>query len=399
MKNFVFISPHFPDHFWKFCISLKNHGYNILGIGDALYEEIPDECKFALTEYYCCSQMDNLENEIKALEYFKAKYGEFAYLESNNEYWLRKDGQLRDKFNIKSGFNHEEISKLILKSNQKEYYSRAGVKCARSIVSKDIEELKKFVADVNYPIFAKPNCGVGSQNTFKINNDLDLELFTKKIRDGVEYIFEEFIHGKVISYDGICNNNSEVIFAVEHIFLENNAEVVDSELDDMYYCLPQVDAQLDEIGRRCVKEFGLRNRFFHLEFFILESDHPYLGKKGTMIPLEANLRPAGGYTTDMINFSQSTSCYDIYADVLDNGFTTVRLDNEKFYCVSSSRRDKYHYLHSNDEIIEKYRFNLCMVGTFPKVLSDDMGDSYYMAKFKIEAEVFEFDEFVRTKKD
>ena len=64
MKNFIFISPHFPSNYWRFCLALKNRGFNVLGIGDAPYNELSDECKFALTEYYCCYNMDNYENEI-----------------------------------------------------------------------------------------------------------------------------------------------------------------------------------------------------------------------------------------------------------------------------------------------------------------------------------------------
>ena len=52
MRNFIFISPHFPDSYWKWCLALKNKGFNVLGIGDAPYNEIPEECKYSLTEYY-----------------------------------------------------------------------------------------------------------------------------------------------------------------------------------------------------------------------------------------------------------------------------------------------------------------------------------------------------------
>jgi len=48
--NFVFISPHFPKSYWNFCDRLKRNGVNVLGIGDAPYEEIPAELKQTLTE-------------------------------------------------------------------------------------------------------------------------------------------------------------------------------------------------------------------------------------------------------------------------------------------------------------------------------------------------------------
>ena len=85
MKNFIFVSPHFPSSYWRFCLALKNRGFRVLGIGDAPYNELGEECRFALDEYYCCTNMDDFENEKKAVQYFQDKYGKIDYIESNNE--------------------------------------------------------------------------------------------------------------------------------------------------------------------------------------------------------------------------------------------------------------------------------------------------------------------------
>ncbi len=50
MNNFVFISPNFPDTYWRFCRELKNNGFNVLGIGDSEYFERPNELRARLTE-------------------------------------------------------------------------------------------------------------------------------------------------------------------------------------------------------------------------------------------------------------------------------------------------------------------------------------------------------------
>ena len=50
--NFIFISPNFPTNYWRFCKELKDNGVNVLGIGDAPYEELSDALKGALSEYY-----------------------------------------------------------------------------------------------------------------------------------------------------------------------------------------------------------------------------------------------------------------------------------------------------------------------------------------------------------
>ena len=84
MKNFVFISPHFPETYYRFVAALKTNGFRVLGVGDAPYEDVPQPLKENLAEYYRCYNMENFDEEINALRYFENKYGHIDYLESNN---------------------------------------------------------------------------------------------------------------------------------------------------------------------------------------------------------------------------------------------------------------------------------------------------------------------------
>lgn len=398
MKNFIFISPHFPSSYWRFCLALKNRGFNVLGIGDAPYHELSEECKFSLTEYYVCPFMDNFDNERRAVQYFKDKYGEIDFLESNNEYWLEKDARLRSEFGVKNGPRIEDIEKYKLKSLQKKYYEEAGIRTARYVLVKDNDEVRAFAKQVGYPVFTKPDNGVGAQDTRKIKNEAELEDFLANRDMNKIYIMEEYIDGQIISFDGVTNSRSEPIFSTSNVFINDNSEIVHQGLDDMYYCVPKVDEKLEDFGRRALKSFGVKNRFFHLERFILRSDHPYLGKKGTIVPLEANMRPAGGYTPDLINFANSTNCYEIFADSIAYDENRQRMDYQKYFAGAISRRNNLEYVHTFDEVLQTYKNNICFYGQYPMALRDDMGDIFFMAKFLVLEELMKFDEFAREKK-
>ena len=397
MKNFVFISPHFPSSYWRFCLALKNRGFRVLGIGDAPYNELSEECRFALDEYYCCTDMGDYENEKRAVKYFEDKYGKIDYLESNNEYWLEKDAHLRSDFNITSGPTLKDIEKYKLKSVQKQYYEKAGLKCARYILVDTLDNVKKFVKEVNYPVFVKPDNGVGAQDSHKIKDDLELEVWFKNKDSKKTYIMEEYVNGQIISFDGITNSKAEIIFATSNVFENDNSEIVEKELDDMYYCAPKVDDALLEMGKKAIASFEVKNRFFHLEWFVLKENHPYLGKKGTIVPLEANMRPAGAYTPDLINYANSTNCYEIFADSIAYDENREDMTYTKFFACACSRRNKYKYVHSLDEVLSKYHNNVTFYGSYPAVLRDDMGDTFVMAKFLTLEEIREFDKFVREK--
>ena len=84
--NFIYISPQFPDYFYKFVQELKNRGFRVLGIGEDPYEKIPQQLKEALTEYYVCYGMDYFDNEVRAVQYFRDKYGPIDFIESNKRF-------------------------------------------------------------------------------------------------------------------------------------------------------------------------------------------------------------------------------------------------------------------------------------------------------------------------
>ena len=86
--NVVFLSPHFPPHYFRFCWSLKAAGANVLGIGDEPYDNLSQEVRAALTEYYRIDDMHDYDALVRACGYFTHRYGKIDRLDSLNEYWL-----------------------------------------------------------------------------------------------------------------------------------------------------------------------------------------------------------------------------------------------------------------------------------------------------------------------
>ena len=79
MKNFIFISPNFPESYWKFCAELKNNGLRVLGIGDCPYDQLKPELKDALCEYYKVSNLENYDEVFRAVAFLTFKYGKIGW--------------------------------------------------------------------------------------------------------------------------------------------------------------------------------------------------------------------------------------------------------------------------------------------------------------------------------
>ena len=391
MKNLVFISPNFPTNYWQFCNELKKNGINVLGIGEQPYDELTDELKGSLNEYYKVGSMENYDEVYRAVAFFAFKYGRIDWLESNNEYWLERDAQLRTDFNITSGFQVEDMPRIKYKSKMKEFYAKAGIPTARYhlVQGNDAGVCLNFVHTVGYPVIVKPDNGVGANNTYKLKNDDELYFFLETYDKAIPYIMEEFIHAEVNSYDAIIDSNGEPMFETGNVTPLSIMDVVNENDNSIYYILKDLPEDTRAAGRATVKAFGVKSRFVHFEFFRLTQDQEGMGKKGDVVALEVNMRPSGGFTPDMINFAQSTDVYKIWADMIAFDKSTKPV-GESFYCGFIGRRDGKNFVMDHDAIMAKYGHCMRMVERIPEVLSGAMGNQMYMATFSAKEELDEF---------
>ena len=389
MKNFIFISPNFPTNYWMFCRELKKNGLNVLGIGDQPYDELSDDLKNSLNEYY---KVDNLENDdqvYRAVAFLIYKHGRIDWLESNNEYWLERDARLRTDFNITTGFQAADIPHIKYKSKMKEYYKRAGIPVARYHLVDGLEGCLEFAGKVGYPIVAKPDNGVGASHTFKIKDDQEMERFFELKWPDTPYIMEEFVNGEVNSYDAIIDSNGEPMFETGNVTPMSIMDIVNNKDNSIYYILKNLPNDTRLAGRATVKSFGVRSRFVHFEFFRLTKDQEGLGRKGDLVALEVNMRPCGGFTPDMIDFAHNTDVYKIWADMVAFDRSTMPV-GENAYCAFAGRRDGKDFVMSHKDILDKYGSHIKMVNRIPDVLAEAMGNQMYVAVFDSQGELDAF---------
>ena len=389
MKNVIFISPNFPTNYWQFCKELKNNGLNVLGIGDQPYNELTRELKDSLNEYYKVGSLENYDEVYRAVAFFIHKYGRIDWLESNNEYWLEKDAQLRTDFHITSGFQVEDMPRIKYKSKMKEYYQKVGIVTARYHLVDTIEGCREFLAKVGYPVVVKPDNGVGAAATYKLKSDEDLVNFMDTKPEGVPYIMEEFVNAEVNSYDAIIDSNGEPIFETGNVTPNSVMDIVNNNDNSVYYILKDLPEDTRAAGRAAVKSFGVKNRFVHFEFFRLTQDQEGLGKKGDVMALEVNMRPCGGFTPDMINFAHSTNVYKIWADMIAFDSSLMPVGDHQF-CAFAGRRDGKDFILDHDALMAKYGHCMKMVERIPDALSGAMGNQMYVATFPTKEEMDAF---------
>ncbi len=389
MKNFVFLSPNFPESYWQFCAELKNNGMRVLGIGDCPYDQLKPELRDALHEYYKVDNLGNYDEVFRAVAFFTFKYGKIDWLESNNEFWLERDAALRTEFHITSGFMNEDMERIKYKSGMKAYYAKAGIKTARYHLVTDRESTYAFAHEVGYPVIVKPDNGVGASSTYKLRSDEELDFFFAT-KDDTLYIMEEFVNGYIRTYDAIIGPNGEPIFESGNVTPESLMDVVNTGDNSIYYIVNELTPEMLDVGRRTVESFGVKSRFVHLEFFVLNEDQPALGKKGDILGLEVNMRPAGGYTPDLYNFAYSTNVYKIWADMIAFGHSTIPAYQGRQFCAFVGRRDGKNFVMDHEAILQRYGHCLKMHGRIPEALSGAMANQMYVANFDTEEALWQY---------
>ena len=385
-KNVVYLSPHFPTNFRHFSVALKNTGARVLGIGDEPYHQLNSTLKSALTEYYEVKNMHSYNDLIRACGYFTHKYGKIDRLDSLNEYWLDTEADLRDDFNI-CGLRKKDMKNIKCKSAMKEVYRKAGLRVAKGKIIKTLKEAEKFIKGAGYPVVAKPDSGVGAANTYKINNAEELKDIFAEIPENASYIMEEFITGDIYSFDGLADADSNAIHCTCHVFSQGVMETVNDDMHINYYSLRDIPKELEEAGKKCLKAFNVKERFFHLEFFHTP--------KGKFIPLEVNIRPPGGFSIDMMNYGSNVDLFQAWADLIVNGKTELEYER-KYHVLYAGRKNSINYTNSHKEILQKYGEKIILDQEIPLVFRNALGDFCYITRSENFVEIEEMIEFIQS---
>lgn len=385
--NYLLVSPNFPISQEFFAKELKEKGINVLGVGSESYDALSQTLKDNLVEYFRVNDLEDYEEVFRAVAFLTYKHGKIDRIESNNEYWLELDARLREDFNV-YGVKPKQLEFTKYKSKMKTMFKEAGARVAKGYAANNKEELNGILKKLELPLIAKPDNGVGSANTYKLLTQRDVEEFINEWNEKVSYFFEEFVeNGVLCTYDGLINQHGDIVFETSFIYTQPTLDLVNNELDYANIIEPNIDPKLKELGQRIVYKFGMRERFFHIEFFRLPD--------GEYIALEYNNRIAGGTCIDLYNYSYNISLYEIYADVvLDKKIKDIVTNK---YTLSLSRRNRYQYKNSLEDIKAKYSYSIRMITTVPEVFSAAMGNTIIIISVKNKEQITEVMNYVHEK--
>jgi biotin carboxylase len=387
--NYILISPYYPSNFQSFAHRLHDTGVNVLGIGEEPYDQLGSKLQNSLSEYYRVNNLEDVDEVKRAVAFLIYKHGPIDRIESNNEYWLELDAQLREQFNV-YGNKPKDLKKVKYKSEMKKLFKQADVPVVEGRTVKTNNELAKAIDELGLPVIAKPDNGVGSAATFKLSSAEDVHHFEKEWQEAQVYFLEPYVEGGVLcTFDGLVDQKGNIVFQTSFTYNVPTLELVKDQLDMAYVIQKEMDPKLEAYGKAIVKAFDMKERFFHIEFFKLED--------GDYIALEYNNRLAGGYTVDMYNFAHSIDLFATYASLVTGG-ECKKSDSEHQFCVGITQRDVYEYEHDTNAIYERFGNFVKLEQRMPDAFAKLQGNQFYAINANTQEEVDDIIRFVHERK-
>lgn len=367
--NVLVVSPGFPPPIEHFCAALRARGVTVLGVGDDPPEALAPSLRATLTEYAHLPDMEDYAALRRGVEGLVARHGRLHALDSIAERWLGHEGRLRDDLGV-PGLTAAQTARQRSKSGMAEIYRAHGIPCPPGLPVDGADDVRRAAAAFGLPLVIKPDTGSGATSTFAVRDAAALERAVASAPRGC--LAQPFIEGDIVTFDGLTDADGEVVFCTSHAYDAGIMEVLTGGLDGHYASAREIPAELEALGRRAVAAFDVRARFFHAEFF--------RRRDGSYVALEMNLRPPGGFTTDMMNLACDFDVYGLWADVVTGrrprGFAYAR----KYHTAHAGRRRGRAYRVPHDELVRRLGDTLAVHRPIPPQFAATMGDDAYLLR-------------------
>ncbi len=367
----LYLSPGFPPHSHLFCVAANRRGISVVAVGDISEQHMPPEALQAFESYVFEPRMGEYEILLALVKSMVAAHGPIDFVESNGEHWLEVEGRLRDDLGI-AGLSAQDVRRLRSKLAMADAFDAANVPHPAGILCVSPEFVRAFAVTHGFPLVFKPDSGSGATSTFRVSTEAELDEALLLRLDG--HIVQPFIEGVIVTFDGLVNMEGDIVFYTSHVYDSGIMEVRTGTLDGYYYSMRSIPPELEEVGRRALAAFGLRRRFFHLEFFWRPD--------GSYVALEMNVRPPGGYTTDMMNQACDFDVYDLWAAVMQGELLKRFSFQRKFHTAHAGRRRERAYAVSPEALKDQLGDTLVLVEAVPDAFASTMGNTMYMLRHR-----------------
>jgi carbamoylphosphate synthase large subunit len=302
----VFLEPCFPANQREFVRALHAVGARVTGIGERPKDALDPALRRWLTHY---EQIGNVTDEKQVERVVRWLQGRVRVdrLEAVVEAHVMCAAKVRERCGI-PGTSVKTTYLCRDKPAMKDALRAAGIRCADSLGSANVEEIRAFAAKVGFPLIVKPRDGAGASGAARVDNgaELDRALLSLGVDRGRSVAVEEFITGHEGFYDTISIGGRVVHEFITHYYPNVLESMRTRWISPQCVTTNRVGAsgyeELKVLGQRVVTALGVGTSATHMEFLV--------GPKGLFFS-EIGCRPPGVRTWDLY---AAANDFDIYRE-------------------------------------------------------------------------------------
>ena len=310
------ISPGFPKEMRLFTRGLARVGAQVIGIGDQPENQLPEEARNHLAMYANVGRLTDSHEVIRQVRQLADKV-RIDQVECLWEPYLLLAAEIRQALKL-PGMTVEQTLPFRDKELMKRVLDGAGIRTPHHYSARTAAQVMEAAESIGFPVIVKPIAGAGSEHTYKVHDQEELEAVIPAIRNVSEVSVEEFVVGEDMTYDTICVNGEIAHYNISTyrpraLDMKHNAWI-----SPITITIPNVnDDSLRagrEMGEAVHRALGVQNGYTHMEWYRTPDGEAVFGEIGARSP--------GAHLVDLINFASDTDSYSGWAEaVVHNRFS------------------------------------------------------------------------------
>lgn len=318
MKTVLLLGCAFPPELPFFSRGLARVGARVFGVDQMPESHLPPMTRDSLSGYF---QVASLFNEVAFDDLLgRVRSMHFDRIESLWEPTVLLAARLRDAMGV-PGLTHEQALRFRDKDKMKQAVADAGLRTPRHQRADSAKACYPAAEQVGYPICLKPIAGAGSENTYRVDSEAELDAALARAGDR-EYNIEEFVDGEEYTFDTISIAGR---IAYENFSWYRPRPLVGRSVE---WISPQTvtlrDVNAPELaggrilGEKVLEALGPHTGFSHMEW--------YLKSDGDVVFGEIAARPPGAHTVDTMNFACDMDLFTGWSEAVVDGTWSVEVE-------------------------------------------------------------------------
>ena len=322
--NVLMFSPGFPAEMPYFARGLAQVGVRVLGLGDQPPQMLPEPARNSLSDYLRVSSLFDEDAVVREVVNWTRRGTRIDQVECLWEPGMLLAARLREALGL-PGMTVEQTVPFRDKSNMKEVLDDAGIRTPRHARCNTAQDVREAAEDIGYPLCIKPIAGAGSADTYRVNDEEELNHVLPRLLHVPEVSVEEFIEGEEYTFDTICAGGKILYFNVSWYRPRPLTARTVEWISPQTLCLRDIDderiATGIEMGQQVIEALGYQAGFTHMEWFLKDDGEAVFGEIGA--------RPPGARSVDIMNYASDLDVFKGWAEAVCHG--TFSQDIERKY--------------------------------------------------------------------